>query len=123
MVPMPDVSPRFCVDYRRLNDVTVKDKYPLPRMDDGIGFLGKACVFSMLDCNFGYWKIPVAVEYQEKTQFMCQEETDKYIRLPFGLTNAPAIFQRAIDMILSGVKWRTCLVYLDDVTVLSRTVE
>ena len=54
---------------------------------------------------------------------MCHEGTYKYIRLPFGLTNAPATFQRAIDTILSGVKWKTCLVYLEDVIVFSRTVE
>jgi len=123
MVPKPDGSPRFCVDHRRLNDVTVKDTYPLPRMDDCIEFLGEASVFSMLDCNSGYWQIPVAVEDQDKTTFTCHEGTYKYIRLPFGLTNAPATFQRAIDMILSGVKWKTCQFYLDDVIVFSRTVE
>jgi len=123
MVPKPDGSPRFCVDYRRLNDVTVTDTYPLPRMDDCTEFLGEASVFSMLDCNSGYWPIPVAVEDQDKTTFTCHEGTYKYIRLPFGLTNAPATFQRAIDMILSGVKWKTCQFYLDDVIVLSRTVE
>jgi len=123
MVPKPDGSPRFCVDYRRLNDVTVKDTYPLPRMDDCIDFLGEASVFSMLDCNSGYWKIPVAVEDQDKTTFTCHEGTYKYIRLPFGLTSAPAPFLWAIDKILSGVKWKTCLVYLDDVVVFSRTVE
>jgi len=58
----------------------------------------------MLDCNSGSWKIAVAVEDQDKTTFTCHEGTYKYIRLPFGLTNAPATFQRAIDMILSGVK-------------------
>jgi len=58
MVPKPEGSPRFCVDYRRLNDVTVKDTYPLPRMDDCIDFLGEASVFSMLDSNSGYWQIP-----------------------------------------------------------------
>jgi len=123
MVPKPDGSPRFCVDYRRLNDVTVKDTYPLPRMDNCIDFLGEASVCSMLDSNSGYWQIPVAEEDQDKTTFTCHEGTYKYIRLPFGMTNAPATFQRAIDMILSGVKWKTCLVYLDDVIVFSRTVE
>jgi len=123
MVPKPDGSPRSCVHYRRLNDVTVKDTYPLPRMDDCIDLLGEASVFSMLDCNSGNWQISVAVEDQDRTTFTCHDETYKYIRLPFGLTNAPATFQRAIDMILSGVKRKTCLVYLDDVIVFSRTVE
>jgi len=86
-------------------------------------FLGEASVFSMLDCNSGYWEIPVAVEDQDQTTFMCHEGTFMYIRLPFCLTNAPATFQRAIDIILSGVKWKTYLVYLNDVVVFSRTVE
>jgi len=107
MVPKPDGSPRFCAEYRRLNDVKVKDTCPLPRMDNCIVLLGEASVFSMLDCNSGYWQIPVAVEDQDKTTFTCHEGTYKYIRLPFGLTSAPATFQRAIDMILSGVKWKT----------------
>jgi len=82
MVPKPDGFPRFCVDYRRLNDVSVKDTYPLSRMDDCIEFLGEASVFSMLECNSGYWQIPVAVEDQDKTTFTCHEGTYQYIRLP-----------------------------------------
>jgi len=123
MVPKPDGFPWFCVDYRRFNDLTVKYTYQLPRMDDCIDFLGDASVFSMLDCNSDYWQIPMAVEEQDKTTFTCHEGTYKYIRLQFGLTNAPATFQRAIDMLLSSVKWKTCLVNLDDVIVFSRTVE
>lgn len=84
--------------------MTVKDAYPLPRMDDCIDFLGEATVFSMLDANAGYRQIPVAVEDHDKTTFTCHEETLKYIRLPFSVTNAPASFQRAIDMTRSGVK-------------------
>ena len=123
MVPKLDGSSRFGVDYSRLKDLTVKDTYPLPRMDDCIDFLGEASVFSMLDCNSGYWQIPVADEDQDKTIFTCHEGTYKSVRLLFGLTNAPATFQRAIDMILSGVKWKTFLVYLYDVIVFSRTFE
>jgi len=103
--------------------VTVKDTYPLPCFEDCIDFLGEASVFSFLDYNFGYWQIPVAVENLDKTSFTCHEGTYKYTRFPFGLTNAPATFQSAIDMVLSGVKWKTCLVCLDDVFVFSRTVE
>lgn len=123
IVPKSDGTPRFCVDYRRFNDMTVKDTYPLLRMDDCIDFLGEATVFSMLDCNMGYWQIPVAVEGQEKTTFTCHEGTYKYVRLPFGLTSAPATFQRAIDMLLAGLKWKTVLVYLDDVILFSRKAE
>jgi len=98
------------VDYRQLNEVTVRDVYPLPRMDDCIDFLGDAKVFSTLDRNSGYWQIPVADEYRDKTTLVCHEGAYLYIRLPFGLSNAPATFQRAIDMILGGLKWKSCLV-------------
>ena len=104
LVPKPDGTMRFCVDYRQLNEVTVRDVYPLPRMDDCIDFLGDAKVFSTLDCNSGYWQIPVANEDRDKTTFVCHEGAYRYIRLPFGLSNAPATFQRAIDMILGGRK-------------------
>lgn len=123
LVPKSDGSTRFCVDYRQLNAVTVRDSYPLPRMDDCIDFLGDATVFSTLDCNSGYWQIPVADEDKDKTTFVCHEGAYRYIRLPFGLSNAPATFQRAIDMILGGLKWKSCLVYLDDIIVFSRSAE
>jgi len=95
--------------------------YPLPRMDDCIDFLGDAKVFSTLDCNSGYSQIPVADEDRDKTTFVCHEGAYRYIRLPFGLFNAPATFQRAIDMILGGLKWKSCLVYLDDIIVFSQS--
>ena len=119
LVPKPDGSLRFCVDYRRLNAITVPDTYPLPRMDECIDSLGDAVVFTTLDCNSGYWQIPVHPEDRDKTTFTSHYGIYRFLRLPFGLRNAPATFQRAIDIILSGVKWKTCLVYLDDVIVFS----
>jgi len=121
LVPKPDGTMRFCVDYRRLNEVTVRDVYPLPRMDDCIDFLGDAKVFSTLDCNSGYWQIPVANEDRDKTTFVCHEGAYRYICLPFGLSNAPATFQRVIDRILGGLKWKSCLVYLNDIIVFSQS--
>ena len=119
LVPKPDGSLRFCVDYRRLNAITVPDTYPLPRMDECIDSLGDAVVFTTLDCNSGYWQIPVHPKDRDKTTFTSHYGIYRFLRLPFGLRNAPATFQRAIDIILSGVKWKTCLVYLDDVIVFS----
>jgi len=99
----------------------VRDVYPLPRMDDCIDFLGDAKVFYTLDCNAGYWQIPVAEEDRDRTTFVCHEGAYRYIPLPFGLPIAPATFQRAIGMILGGLKWKHCLVYLDDIIVFSQT--
>ena len=121
-VPKKDGTMRFCVDYRRLNAVTVRDSYPLPRMDECIDSLGDATVFTTLDCNSGYWQVEVAEEDRDKTTFASHCGLYRFIRMPFGLKNAPATFQRAVDIILSRVKWETALVYLDDVIIYSRTV-
>jgi len=92
LVPKPDGTMRFCVDYRQFNEVTVRDVYPLPRMDDRIDFLGDAKVLSTLDCNSGYGQIPVADEDRDKTTFVCHKGAYRYICLPCGLSNAAATF-------------------------------
>ena len=73
LVPKPDGSMRFCIDYRRLNALTVRDSYPLPRMEECIDSLGDATIFSTLDCNSGYWQIPVHPDDRAKTTFTSQE--------------------------------------------------
>jgi len=80
-------------------------------------------VFSTLDWNPGYWQIPVAAEDRDKTTFTSHTGLFQFFRLPFGLVNTPASFQRALDIILSGLRWRKCLVYLEDALVFSRTVD
>lgn len=119
IVPKADGTPRFCKDYRGLDLVTVKDAYPIPRMDACLDSPGEAQIFSILDCNTGYGQIPIAPEDKHLTAFTCRKGTWQCVRLPFGVFNAPATFQRAMDIILAGVKWQTCLVYLDDVIVFS----
>jgi hypothetical protein len=90
-------------------------------MDECLDSLGDAVIFTTLDCNSGYWKIPVHPEDRDKTTFTSHYGIYRFLRLPFGLRNAQATFQRAIDIILSGFKWKTCLVYLDDVIVFSQS--
>jgi hypothetical protein len=119
VVPKPDGSLRYCVEYRKLNAITVPDTYPLPLMDESIDFLGEAAIFFTLDYNIGYWQIPVDPADHEKTTFKSHLGIYRFIRLPFGLRNAPGTFPRAVDIILSGVKWKACLGYLDDVTLFS----
>ena len=123
IVPKKNGKARFCVDYRRLNNVTKKDAYPLPRMEDCLDSLGDAKVFTSLDCTAGYWQVPLRKEDREKTAFTTHAGIYHWLSMPFGLTNAPATFQRALDIILSGLKWQLCLVYLDDVIIFSANAE
>ena len=92
-------------------------------MDECIDSLGEASVFTTLHCNSSYWQIPVAKRDKDKTAFVCQSGLFNYKRMPFGLTNAPATFQRTLDILLSRYKWRTCLVYLDDVIIFSNKLD
>ncbi len=120
-VPKQNGTSRFCIDYCHLRLVTVKDSYPIPRMDDCIDSLGSGYIFTTIDCNCGYWQIPNAKEDQDKTSFMSHVGT--FLRMPFGLTNAPATFQRAVVILLSRVQLQHCLFDLDDVIIYSKSVK
>ena len=119
LVKKKDGAIRFCIDYRKLNEVTIKDHYPLPRIDDIIDTTGGSIYFSTLDLRSGYWQVPVAKEDRPKTAFVTYGGLYEYNVMPFGLTNAPATFQRLMDAVLAGLRWQTCLVYLDDIIVFS----
>ena len=114
---------RFCVDYRKLNAVTRKDAYPLPRIDDTLDTLGGSKLFSTLDLISGYWQVELSPEDKEKTAFCTPEGHFEFKVLPFGLCNAPATFQRLMDLVLAGLQWSSCLVYLDDVIVVGRNFD
>lgn len=120
LVARNDGTLRFRVNFRLLNAQTIPDIYTLPRMDDCLDNLGNANIFTTLDANRGYWKIPITTEDSAKTTFITQVGTYRYIRMPFSLQNAPVRFQRTLDIILSGVRWQTCLVYLNNVIIFSR---
>jgi len=123
LVAKPDGTQRFCVDYRALNSVTKRDLYPLPRCDDILESLAGAQWFSHLDLLRGYWQIDVAVEDREKSAFATPDGPYQFRRLSFGLTNTPACFMRAMHLILKGLCWSDCLVYLDDIKIFGRTLE
>ena len=123
MVPKPAGSVCFCIIDKKLNLITVKDAYPIPRMVECIDSLRDARVFFNVDCNAGYWQIPVAEEDKHRMAFTCHSGAWQCVRLPFWLYNAPATFQMAMQMILAGVKRQVCLVYLHDVIVFSRSAE
>ena len=110
---------RFCVDYRKLNDNTIKDSYPLPKMDDIIAALGKATFMSSIDLTDAFWSIKVRKEDREKTAFATKGGLWEFISMPFGLTNAPATQQRFIEDVLQGLIWQCCFAYIDDILCFS----
>ena len=123
LVAKADGTQRFCVDYRALNKVTKRDLYPLPRCDDILESLAGAQWFSHLDLLRGYWQIDVAEEDREKTAFATPDGLYQFRKLSFGLTNAPACFMRAMHLVLKGLCWSDCLVYLDDIIIFGRTLQ
>lgn len=114
---------RMCVDFRKLNAITVKDKYPMPRIEDQIDKLGDNRYFTGLDLASGYYQVPMAAESIEKTAFVTPEGHYEFLRMPFGLTNAPAVFQRLMDRVLGTLKDAIAFPYLDDVIIPSKTLE
>ena len=118
-----DGSLRLCIDYRDLNAVTVKDAYPMPRMDDVLDSLSGSKIFSKLDALSGYHQVGVAEADIPKTAFACRIGAFEFVRMPFGLVNAPATFQRIMDDVLREFNWKFVAVYLDDIIVHSRSLE
>lgn len=117
----PDGTPkwRFCVDFRSLNALTAADVYPLPNITETLDSLGGCKIFSTLDLKSGYHQIRMDEASQSKTAFNVPGGHFEYTRMPFGLSTAPATFQRLMDSVLMGLKGENCLVYLDDIILYS----
>uniref|UniRef100_A0AAQ4PTP4 ribonuclease H n=1 Tax=Gasterosteus aculeatus aculeatus TaxID=481459 RepID=A0AAQ4PTP4_GASAC len=120
LVPKKDGSVRFCVDYRRVNNVSRFDAYPMPRVDELLDRLGSARFFTTLDLTKGYWQIPLSPESKEKTAFSTPYGLYQFTTLPFGLFGAPATFQRLMDRVLRPHA-AYAAAYLDDVIIHSTT--
>ena len=123
MTTKKDGTIRFCIDYRKLNGMTKKNSYPLPRIDETLDSLGGNQFFSTLDLKSGYWQVGMHPDDMEKTAFSSHMGLFQYKVMPFGLCNAPATFECMMETLLSDLLWKKCLVYLDDVIIFGKTFE
>lgn len=122
-VPKKDGRLRLCIDYRKVDTMTVEDTYLLPKMDECIDSLSGARYTTAIDAYSGYWQMRIRKQDRHNTAFVCQTGTFLCTRIPFRLTNAPACFQRALGIILTKYKRQMCLVYLEDVIIFSKTFD
>ena len=122
LVEKKDGSKRFCVDFRALNKITKNNAHPLPVIDDILASLGSAKFFSKLDLKSGYWQVQLHEDDKEKSAFTCHRGLFQFNVMPFGLANAPGVFQELMSIVLQGQE-DFALAYLDDILVFSNTVE
>ena len=123
LVPKPDGSIRFCVDYRKLNQVTQKDRYPLPLVSDICDGMQGTSIFSTIDLKSGFHQIMVDPEDCKKTAFICHRGLFEFIRMPFGLANGPSHFQRIMDYVFRDLLGVCVMVYIDDIVIYSKNME
>ncbi len=123
LVTKKDGSIRFCVDFRKLNAVTKKDRYPLPHAEVLMNKLRGMKCFTGIDLASGYWQVEIKEEDKEKTAFICSKGLFEFNCMPFGLANAPATFQRMMNEVMSNGKWHVGEDFMDDILIGSPTFE
>jgi len=122
-VPKKDGGLRLCVDYRGLNAITIKNRYPLPLISEIMDRVAGAQFFSKIDLKDAYYRIRIKLGDEWKTAFRTRYGHYEFLVVPFGLSNAPATFQAYINKALRGFLDDFCIVYLDDILIFSRTRE
>ena len=122
MVPIikPDKSIRLCIDYRKVSNVMVSDPYYIPTVDELIGKMGKAKFLTKLDLAKGFYQVPVNPEFQDRTAFVTPWGKFCFLRMPYGLRNAPTMFQHLMDMVLAELEGYA-VPYIDDILISSES--
>jgi hypothetical protein len=115
-----DGSLRYCIDYRALNKVTVKDAFPLPNIESSLDTLSDNMFMTTLDMATGYYQLEIDERDRHKTAFITKYGQFEHVKLAFGLCNSPATFSRVFQLVLQGLAWKECLAYLDDIIVLGK---
>ncbi|VDH93238.1 Hypothetical predicted protein [Mytilus galloprovincialis] len=123
LVRKRDGNVRWCIDYRKLNSVTKKDVYPLPLIDECLDTLAENEWFSKLDANSAYYQVKVKDSDKEKTAFITKYGLFHFVRMSFGLCNAPGTYSRVMNLVLRGLTWNVVLAFLDDILVMGKTFE
>lgn len=113
---------RVVVDFRKLNDITIGDAYPLPKIEEILDQLGHSRYFSTLDLANGYHQILLSPEYRLKPAFSTDRGHFEFLRMPFWLKGAPTTFQRLMNTVLSGLQGTKCFVYLDDIVIYGKNL-
>ena len=115
LVPKPDGSYRMCTDYRKVNNLSKTDTFPIPRMDDCIDIIGNSKYITKFDLMKGYWQIPLTERAKEISAFVTPDGFYHYKVMPSGMKNSPATFQRLINTVIAGIKH--CKAYVDDAII------
>ena len=104
---------RFCVDFRKINSITTKDAYPLPKLDDAFNALAGSCWYHIVDIQTGYWQI----KRDTRDQYKTYRGLFEFRVMPMVLSNSSASFERLIENVLGNLNWKKCLCYLDDIII------